>query len=491
MKKLLTLLLFFSAPAFAQKVYMPHEVEKQAEPAGGLVAMNQFITSNLEIPFQSSLKGLNGRVFLKAVVQPDGSASSIEVTRGIDTLCNAEAVRVFQKFRAWKPASLGGEKVAQAVYFPVVFQATAKPTYDAAQHAFIDYFDKQYTPVSDSSAARYRRTLPVDQRGFVAGNIAYEEAKGRKWKKLGEAKFAKTEVRYKSRFVNPGTDSIAAYRISARDVNEASHATEAIFHADGRMLSYIEYEMNGKASLIKDYDLNGMVRRQQILTDSLVSDIYWDSNGQIRSHREIPIGKMGERREPLLMNAWGSDGIQYVKQGDGHWREINENPAGNALFEQGRVVNGLRDGKWTGKLADSTLYYEETYDVGALKSGMSWVDGQKIEYTKTMISPEFQGGLPELYKFLATTIKYPADAARNGVMGRVMLSFVVCEDGSMCDYKVEKRAGYGLDEEAIRVVKLMSGKWEPGVMRGRKVKVKYNLPINFQVETARQVVIYR
>ena len=257
------------------------------------------------------------------------------------------------------------------------------------------------------------------------------------------------------------------------------------------MLSYVEYGVDGKASLIKDYDLTGMVRRQQLLTDSLVTDVYWDSNGQIRAHRDFPINKMGVKDEPFLMNSWGPDGSQYVQNGEGYWRAVGETPNGKWLFEQGKVVKGIKDGKWSGKLADSTQYYEEIYDLGQFKSGISWVNGEKTEYTKAMINPEFKGGIREFYKFLAMNIRYPSDAARNGVAGRVMLSFVVCEDGSMCEYKVENRVGYGLDEEALRVVKLMNGKWDPGSMRGQKVRVKYNVPINFQIETSRQVTIYR
>lgn len=302
------------------------------------------------------MKGVNGRVYLKGVVQPDGSMSDIEVTRGIDTLCNAAAVNVLRMYRAWRPATLGGQKVRQTVFFPVTFKADAKPTYDTARRAFVDYFNENFVPI-DSARAKYRRTMPVDERGFVSGDVAYEEAMRRKWKRLGEAKFAKTPIRYKSRFVNPERDSIPAYRISARDYNEASHATEVTFDSDGHMLSYVEYGVDGKASLIKDYDLTGMVRHQQLLTDSLVTDVYWDSNGQIRAHRDFPINKMGVKDEPFLMNSWGSDGTQYVKNGEGYWRAVGETPHGKWLFEQGKVVNGIKDGKWSGKLADSTQYY--------------------------------------------------------------------------------------------------------------------------------------
>ncbi|SDE65849.1 TonB family C-terminal domain-containing protein [Dyadobacter soli] len=489
MKKLLTLLLFSGVQAFAQQVYLPHEVEKQAEPAGGLTVLNQFISSNLQIPFESSVKGVNGRVYLKGVVQPDGSMTNIEVTRGIDTLCNSAAVRVLGMYRAWKPAMLGGQKVRQNVFFPVTFKAEARPGYDASRLAFVDYFNEVFVPV-DSAQATYRRTTPVDSLGFISGDVAYEESKRKKWKKLGEAKFARTQIRYKSNYVNPGRDSIAAYRISARDYNEGSHASEAIFNQEGQILSYTEYGVDGKAALIKDYDLNGMVRRQQLLSDSLVTDVYWDVNGQIRAHRDFPVNKMGVKEEPLLMNAWGPDGVQYAKNGEGYWMAVGETPDGKWLFEQGKITQGIKDAKWVGKLADSTQYYEEVYDLGQFKSGVSWVSGTKMTYEKPQVQPEFKGGMKEFYKFLASNIRYPPNAAKSGVTGRVMLSFVVCEDGSMCDYKVENRIGHGIDEEALRVVKLMNGKWEPGVLRGQKVRVKYNLPVNFQMETTR-IVQYR
>lgn len=482
MKSLLTLLLFCAVPVLAQKDYMPHEVEKAAEPAGGLATLNQFISSNLRIPFRAAVKGVNGRVYLKGVVEPDGRMSRIEVTRGLDTLCNTEAMRVLGMYKAWKPAILKGEKVRQIVFYPVTFKAEARSGYDSTRSLLVDYFDQQFNPAPDPTVAVYRRILPVDNQGFVVGNVGYEESKNKKWKKLGEATFTRKEIRFKSRYVNPKGDSLIAYHIAARDFNEASHATEATFHQDGRLLSYTEYELHGKASLTKDYDLNGMVRRQQIFTDSLITDALWDGNGQIRSHMEIPIVKAGEHGEPFLMNSWGADGTQWVKDGNGYWRAVGETPDGRPLFEQGRVIGGLKDGKWTGKLADSTLFYEEVYDGGLMSSGFSFAAGEKVSYTKATINPVFKGGINELYKFMAMNIKYPVEAARRGASGRVMLSFVVCEDGSMCDYKVESSVGFGLDDEALRVVKLMNGKWEPGVMRGQKVKVKYNVPVNFQLQ---------
>ncbi|QKZ15608.1 energy transducer TonB [Spirosoma sp. KUDC1026] len=86
-----------------------------------------------------------------------------------------------------------------------------------------------------------------------------------------------------------------------------------------------------------------------------------------------------------------------------------------------------------------------------------------------------------LGQFLSSNLRYPASAQRERIQGRVFVSFVVCEDGSLCDYEVLKGIHPDVDEEALRVTKIMNGHWKPGIQRGKKVKVKYNLPINFSL----------
>jgi protein TonB len=93
----------------------------------------------------------------------------------------------------------------------------------------------------------------------------------------------------------------------------------------------------------------------------------------------------------------------------------------------------------------------------------------------------FPGGQEALNKFLSKNIKYPAEAQRANVQGKVFLSFVVSPDGSISDVQVLKGLGFGCDQEAMRVVKSMP-KWTPGKQSGRAVKSRFNLPITFQLE---------
>lgn len=85
--------------------------------------------------------------------------------------------------------------------------------------------------------------------------------------------------------------------------------------------------------------------------------------------------------------------------------------------------------------------------------------------------------MSKLGQFLVMNIRYPIDAMRRQAQGRVFVSFVVCEDGSLCKYGVIKGAGNrGLDREALRVVKQMKNNWTPGVQRGRKCGLNITSP---------------
>ena len=93
--------------------------------------------------------------------------------------------------------------------------------------------------------------------------------------------------------------------------------------------------------------------------------------------------------------------------------------------------------------------------------------------------PSYPGGMAKFYEFLGKNISYPKTAVDNKVQGTAIVSFVIEKDGSLKDIKTEgRRLGAGLDEEAVRVLEL-SQKWNPGLVNGKPVRVKYNIPIKF------------
>lgn len=95
--------------------------------------------------------------------------------------------------------------------------------------------------------------------------------------------------------------------------------------------------------------------------------------------------------------------------------------------------------------------------------------------------PEYPGGVKELMKFLSSTIKYPANAEKNKIEGRVIVEFIVNKDGSLSDVKVVRGVDPELDAEALRVVNAMP-KWKPGMQKGEPVRVKFTLPVMYRLK---------
>lgn len=86
-----------------------------------------------------------------------------------------------------------------------------------------------------------------------------------------------------------------------------------------------------------------------------------------------------------------------------------------------------------------------------------------------------------MMQYLASSIKYPVVAQENGVQGRVIISFVVEDDGSISHVKVAKPVDPSLDREAMRVVESMP-EWIPGKQNGECVRVRYSVPVVFRLE---------
>ena len=97
------------------------------------------------------------------------------------------------------------------------------------------------------------------------------------------------------------------------------------------------------------------------------------------------------------------------------------------------------------------------------------------------VMPQFPGGAPKLFEYLSQNIRYPKEAMESETQGRVIVSFVVCKDGSICDAKVVKSVSPALDAEGLRVISSMPN-WTPGTQSGKAVNVKYTVPISFRLD---------
>ena len=95
--------------------------------------------------------------------------------------------------------------------------------------------------------------------------------------------------------------------------------------------------------------------------------------------------------------------------------------------------------------------------------------------------PEYPGGIAALLEYLMKNVKYPADAEKQKIEGRVIATFIVETDGSISNIEVAKPVFPSLDAEAVRVLSGMP-KWTPGRQNGKEVRVKYAVPISFNLK---------
>ncbi|MCX6220575.1 MAG: M56 family metallopeptidase [Bacteroidia bacterium] len=95
--------------------------------------------------------------------------------------------------------------------------------------------------------------------------------------------------------------------------------------------------------------------------------------------------------------------------------------------------------------------------------------------------PEFPGGEPALKTYIGKNIKYPDDAVKTGIQGKVFVNFVIDKDGNIVNPKIVRSINPSLDKEALRVIGTLP-KWTPGKHKGKKVDVSYTVPISFKLK---------
>lgn len=130
---------------------------------------------------------------------------------------------------------------------------------------------------------------------------------------------------------------------------------------------------------------------------------------------------------------------------------------------------------------EDPLQMEAVPDVGTPVGG----DGEPGLYGPRDVdkAPQFFHGDERrfLEQWVYNYLRYPDYAVSQGISGTVMVSFVVEADGEVTNVEIVRGVHESLDQEVIRVVSA-SPKWKPGQLSGRKVRVKYTIPVEFRLE---------
>ena len=169
-------------------------------------------------------------------------------------------------------------------------------------------------------------------------------------------------------------------------------------------------------------------------------------------------------------------------------RIISKDEASNSMIDEREYLKSKRT-QTTDSREDEynqSEYYRShtatnTRNGGAAMKKEDAEEDSRLVYTFVKEMPSFPGGDSERLKFLSKNIRYPQQAAENGIQGTVYVSFVVKSNGSLADIKIIQGIGGGCDEEALRVVKKMPV-WRPGYQNGKKVEVLYTMAIKFRLQ---------
>lgn len=197
--------------------------------------------------------------------------------------------------------------------------------------------------------------------------------------------------------------------------------------------------------------------------DSTQTDYVFDDDVLVSSTKKGPEGKSTKaytyRRGKLATAVYTkNDIITYTKEGD----KVAEFYPNGKKWREGIIEK------------DSTVWQHCFGLDGKDTSCIEAVD--TFKYTETIPTPTFN-----MNAHLIQNLHYPEYARLRNIKGRVVIKFAVYEDGSIGNVSVSKSIHPSLDEEALRVIRLMP-KWNPGMQNGKAVRCYFSQPITFRLE---------
>lgn len=227
--------------------------------------------------------------------------------------------------------------------------------------------------------------------------------------------------------------------------------------------TFFYYYQNGKKKSMVNYQENKKVGKEY----------KWYENGNKEYEGEYILNNRSETSVFIINQFWDINGQQKVIDGNGDYEE-NENDT----FAFGKVINGLKSGEWKGEFKKLKISYTENYKDGNLISGVS-VDSLNNQhyYEKIIVQPKPRKGMSHFYEFVGKKFKFTKNSEGKG--GKIFITFYIDKNGKATDFNIIRGLGFGLDEEAIRVISKYP-EWECGYYRGIGAKFLFYLPISIK-----------
>jgi protein TonB len=171
----------------------------------------------------------------------------------------------------------------------------------------------------------------------------------------------------------------------------------------------------------------------------------------------------------------------------------------NNCAELGKVICDINSDRMefdlTNRISKFHFYRNDSTFVSIRNTKNELISTEKFGYVKfssfdklqdsTMFDsdtpPEYLGGMQQLQKTIANSIRYPKLESQKNITGKVIVEFIVCEDGNICSIKIIEGVSKGIDKEVLRVISNLD-KFKPALRNGIPTKSKLTMPIKFGLE---------
>jgi TonB family protein len=464
MKKiLLTILIaqFSIASVFSQTSLNEH-----------LNQIDKFIEATTIIPYMASVANVQDKVIVKIIID-DKKSFQYEIIKGFRTDCNNEALRVCKLINVNNLLKVIDGKSSIEITIP--FHTKEKVIYENEVETLL--YNEKSEKCYNIGDAKYQFQYEVDTlTGLPVSKVEILELKN--------GKIKSKEV------VDVKIDSSKKYMNYAFD--KKNDSLKVISYSFGTQMGVISWDLFSnhkhmfiqRSNRLRSFYPSGRIREEALsfLDKDVVKTITtnWFPNGQIAYKEETSGATNSLVKDVVKIASWDTLGNTLVHEKNGE--DVNfEGGFPNWLCNKGTIKNGHKVGKWIGISHDGKTEYIEFYKDGVLEKGISYAENDSTQYNSLEEMANFESGLSGFGNFLQNNLRYPKDAQRANRQGKVYVQFVVCTDGTLCDFEVLKGVGYGCDEEAVRVLELSSGKWKPGKQRGKEVRSRFTIPINYRL----------
>jgi len=213
---------------------------------------------------------------------------------------------------------------------------------------------------------------------------------------------------------------------------------------------------------------------------------FWYENGEIKLNGEYitivtSLKKYAPKKVILkIENFWNSSNVQTVTNGNGDYEDDGEmDPFNKDSFSQGKIIDGYKEGVWTGTNSTLKIQFTETFKRGVLVSGKS-IDANNKEYPYEEIFARAQPrlGIEDFIWFIAYNFKADTDGQKKAI---IITKFTITTEGKIVNPKTIVGLRRDLDKDIIKVINKYND-FTPGKFRGILIDCPLILPISLHAD---------